>query len=162
MSITNLSVNVYLTLTSGVYLRRCCLGQLSEIPAGRKYWNSWSLEFCVGKQLNSYLGVLFAIGGKNQYGVSQIHDMKLCTYLDFSPFIIFSGHCHIQSMESDSSIIFADLTSQEKKSCDSTNLKNVGRESVQNMDVRNDFTNSNSKECVKPNKCGLSIELQED
>lgn len=116
----------------------------------------------MGKQLNSYLGVLFAIGGKNQYGVSQIHDMKLCTYLDFSPFIIFSGHCHIQSMESDSSIIFADLTSQEKKSCDSTNLKNVGRESVQNMDVRNDFTNSNSKECVKPNKCGLSIELQED
>ncbi|NWW60059.1 E2AK1 kinase, partial [Ifrita kowaldi] len=70
--------------------------------------------------------------------------------------------CRIQSMESDSSIIFADLTSQEKKSCDSTNLKNVGRESVQNMDVRNDFTNSNSRECVKPNKRELSIELQED
>lgn len=33
---------------------------------------------------------------------------------------------------------------------------------MQNMDVRNDFTNSNSKECVKPNKCELSIELQED
>ncbi|NXH93752.1 E2AK1 kinase, partial [Pachycephala philippinensis] len=71
-------------------------------------------------------------------------------------------HCHIQSVESGSSIIFADLTSQEKKSCDSTSLKNVGRESVQNMDVRNDFTNSNSKECVKPNKCEFSIELQED
>ncbi|NXK64150.1 E2AK1 kinase, partial [Sylvietta virens] len=66
-------------------------------------------------------------------------------------------HCHIQSVESDSSIIFADLTSQEKKSCDSTSLKNVRRESVQNMDVRNDFTNSNTK----LNKCELSIELQE-
>ncbi|NXT97718.1 E2AK1 kinase, partial [Buphagus erythrorhynchus] len=71
------------------------------------------------------------------------------------------GHCHIQSVESGSSIIFADLTSQEEKSCDSTSLKNVRRESVQNMDVRNDFTNSNSKECVKPDKCELSIELQE-
>ncbi|NXL70610.1 E2AK1 kinase, partial [Leptocoma aspasia] len=69
-------------------------------------------------------------------------------------------HYHIQSVESGSSIIFADLTSQEKKSCDSTSLKNVHRESVQNMDVRNDFTNSDSKECVKPNKCELSIELQ--
>ncbi|NWW05237.1 E2AK1 kinase, partial [Oreocharis arfaki] len=71
-------------------------------------------------------------------------------------------HCYIESVESGSSIIFADLTSQEKKSCDSTSLKNVGRESVQKMDVRNDFTNSNSRECVKPNKCELSIELQED
>ncbi|NXS15316.1 E2AK1 kinase, partial [Mystacornis crossleyi] len=71
-------------------------------------------------------------------------------------------HCHIQSVESDSSIVFADLTSQEKKSCDSTSLKNVGRESVQRMDVRNDFTNSSSTDCVKPNKCELSIELQED
>ncbi|NWV25043.1 E2AK1 kinase, partial [Origma solitaria] len=71
-------------------------------------------------------------------------------------------HCHIQSGESGSSIIFADLTSQEEKSCDCTSLKNVGKEPVQNMDVRNDFTDSNSKECVKPNKYGLSIELQED
>ncbi|NXY21817.1 E2AK1 kinase, partial [Atrichornis clamosus] len=71
-------------------------------------------------------------------------------------------HCHIQSVESGSSIIFADLSSQEKKSCDSTSLKNLGRESVQNMDVRNDFTNSNSTECVQSNKCGLSIELQEN
>ncbi|NWT63954.1 E2AK1 kinase, partial [Prunella himalayana] len=69
-------------------------------------------------------------------------------------------HYHIQSVESGSSIIFADLTSQEKKSCDSTSLKNVHRESVQNMDVRNDFTKSNSKECVKPNKGELSTELQ--
>ncbi|NWY76643.1 E2AK1 kinase, partial [Erithacus rubecula] len=70
-------------------------------------------------------------------------------------------HCHIQSVESGSSIIFADLTSQEEKSCDSTSLKNVHRQSVQNMDVRNDFTNSSSKECVKSDKCELSIELQE-
>ncbi|NWT56645.1 E2AK1 kinase, partial [Erythrocercus mccallii] len=72
-----------------------------------------------------------------------------------------NDHCHIQSVENDSSIIFADLTSQEKKSCDSTSLKNVHRESVQNMDVRNDFSNSDRKECVKPNKCELSIELQD-
>lgn len=78
-----------------------------------------------------------------------------------SLFVIFSDHCHIQSVESGSSIIFADLTSEEKKSCDSTSLKNVRRESVQNMDVRNDFSNSDSKECVKPNKCELSVDLQE-
>ncbi|NXR17810.1 E2AK1 kinase, partial [Cinclus mexicanus] len=72
-----------------------------------------------------------------------------------------NDHCHIQCVESGSSIIFADLTSQEEKSCDSTSLKNVCRESVQNMDVRNDFTNSNSKESVKPDKCELSTELQE-
>ncbi|NXS60303.1 E2AK1 kinase, partial [Brachypteracias leptosomus] len=71
-------------------------------------------------------------------------------------------HCHIQSVESGSSIIFADLTSQEKKSGDNTSLRNLGSGSVQNMDVRNDFTNSNSKECMKPNKCELSIELKED
>ncbi|KAF1485054.1 Eukaryotic translation initiation factor 2-alpha kinase 1, partial [Eudyptula minor novaehollandiae] len=78
--------------------------------------------------------------------------------------LLFAGndHCHIQSVESGSSIIFADLPSQEKKSCDSTSLRNLHSELVQNMDVRNDFTNSNSKECMKPNKCGLSIELQED
>ncbi|NXX19837.1 E2AK1 kinase, partial [Podargus strigoides] len=71
-------------------------------------------------------------------------------------------HCHIQSVESGSSIIFADLTSQEKKSCDGSNLGNLGSESVQNMDVRNDFTNSNSKECLKPKKCELSVEFQEE
>ncbi|NXW53288.1 E2AK1 kinase, partial [Eurystomus gularis] len=73
-----------------------------------------------------------------------------------------NDHCHIQSVESDSSIIFADLTSQEKKSCDNTSRRNLGSGSVQNMDVRNDFTNSDSKECMKPNKCELSIELKED
>ncbi|NXK92450.1 E2AK1 kinase, partial [Formicarius rufipectus] len=71
-------------------------------------------------------------------------------------------HCHIQSVESGSSIIFADLTSQDKKSCDSTSLRNVGGESVQNMDKKNDFTDSKGKECVKPNKCEFSIELPED
>ncbi|NXN35982.1 E2AK1 kinase, partial [Rhinoptilus africanus] len=73
-----------------------------------------------------------------------------------------NDRCHIQSVESDSSIIFADLTSQEKSSCDSTSLRNLDGELVQNMDVRNDFTNSNSKEHMKPNKCELSIGLQED
>ncbi|NXE61868.1 E2AK1 kinase, partial [Calcarius ornatus] len=84
-----------------------------------------------------------------------------CLHLTTSV-LLFSGddHCHIQSVESGSSIIFADITSEEQKSCDRTSLKNVNRESVQNMDVRNDFTNSNSKECEKPNKGELSIELQ--
>ncbi|NXS09388.1 E2AK1 kinase, partial [Neodrepanis coruscans] len=71
-------------------------------------------------------------------------------------------HYHNQNVESSSSIVFADLTSQEQKSCDSTSLGNLGSESVQNMDERNDFTNSNSEECVKPNNCELSRELQED
>ncbi|NXQ22992.1 E2AK1 kinase, partial [Peucedramus taeniatus] len=90
---------------------------------------------------------------------------SLCkTIMELQPLVLEqksgNDHCHIQSVESGSSIIFADLTSQEKKSCDSTSLKNAHRESVQNMDVRNDFTNSNSKECVKPNKGELSMELQ--
>ncbi|NXU90558.1 E2AK1 kinase, partial [Xiphorhynchus elegans] len=71
-------------------------------------------------------------------------------------------HCHIQSADSGSSIIFADLTSQDKKSCDSASLRSVGGESVQNMDEKNDFTNSSGKECVKPNKCEFSIDLPED
>ncbi|NWY63154.1 E2AK1 kinase, partial [Chionis minor] len=77
-------------------------------------------------------------------------------------FIIFSDRCRIQSVESGSSIIFADLTSQEKKSCDSTSRRNLDSELVQGMDVRNDFTNSNCREYVKPNKCELSVELHED
>ncbi|NXN09813.1 E2AK1 kinase, partial [Indicator maculatus] len=74
---------------------------------------------------------------------------------------ILCDHCHIQSVESGSSIIFADLTSQEKKSYDTTSLRN-GSELVQNMDIRNDFTNSSSKECMKPNKCEVSIALKKD
>nr|XP_027325105.2 eukaryotic translation initiation factor 2-alpha kinase 1 isoform X1 [Anas platyrhynchos] len=70
--------------------------------------------------------------------------------------------CHIQSVGSGSSIIFADLTSQEDKSHDSTCLRNLDSESVQNMDVKNDFTNSNSKECMKPNGCEFPLEVQED
>ncbi|XP_067162725.1 eukaryotic translation initiation factor 2-alpha kinase 1 isoform X1 [Apteryx mantelli] len=73
-----------------------------------------------------------------------------------------NDHCHIQSVQSDSSIIFADLASQEKESHDSTRLKNLDNESVQNMNVRSDFTNSNNKVYTKPNKCELSVELQED
>uniref|UniRef100_A0A8C9L846 Eukaryotic translation initiation factor 2-alpha kinase 1 n=1 Tax=Pavo cristatus TaxID=9049 RepID=A0A8C9L846_PAVCR len=74
-----------------------------------------------------------------------------------------NDHCHVQSVESGSSIIFADLTSQEEKCGDSTYLRNPDSESVQNMDVRNDFTSSNSMEiCMKPNRCELPIELQED
>ncbi|XP_048817185.1 eukaryotic translation initiation factor 2-alpha kinase 1 isoform X2 [Lagopus muta] len=74
-----------------------------------------------------------------------------------------NDHCHIQSVESGSSIIFADLTSQEGKSGDSTYLGNQDSELVQNMDVRNDFTNSNSKEIgMKPNRCESPVELQAD
>ncbi|XP_021267282.1 eukaryotic translation initiation factor 2-alpha kinase 1 isoform X2 [Numida meleagris] len=74
-----------------------------------------------------------------------------------------NDRCHIQSVESGSSIIFADLTSQEEKSGDSTYLRNLDSESGQNMDVRNDFTNSSSKEmCMKPNRYELPVELQED
>ncbi|NWH67909.1 E2AK1 kinase, partial [Geococcyx californianus] len=73
-----------------------------------------------------------------------------------------NDHHHIQSVESGSSIIFADLTSQEEKSCDTTSRRNLDSQLVQNMDVRNDFTNCNSKECMNSNKCELSMELQED
>ncbi|XP_010134681.1 PREDICTED: eukaryotic translation initiation factor 2-alpha kinase 1-like, partial [Buceros rhinoceros silvestris] len=73
-----------------------------------------------------------------------------------------NDRCHIQSVDSGSSIIFADLASQEEKSSDSTSLRNLGRESMQKMNVRNDFTNSNSQECMKPKKCELSIKLKED
>ncbi|NWS71399.1 E2AK1 kinase, partial [Crotophaga sulcirostris] len=100
--------------------------------------------------------------GNFQHGILQIDDIKLHTHFGFSPFIIFSDHCHIQSVESGSSIIFADLTSQEEKSCDSTSRRNLDSELVQNMDIRNDFTNGSSKECMNPNKCELSKELQED
>lgn len=66
-------------------------------------------------------------------------------------------------MESGSSIIFADLTSQEEKSGDGTYPRNQDSELVQNMDVRSDFTNSSSKEIrMKPNRCESPVELQED
>ncbi|NWI14314.1 E2AK1 kinase, partial [Crypturellus soui] len=72
-----------------------------------------------------------------------------------------NDHHHIQSVESDSSIIFADLTSQEKKSHDSTSLKNLNNESMPSMDEGNDFTSSSNKIYTKPDKCKLSAELQE-
>ncbi|XP_010149750.1 PREDICTED: eukaryotic translation initiation factor 2-alpha kinase 1, partial [Eurypyga helias] len=97
--------------------------------------------------------------------VQTVHP-KDKTIMDLQPLSLEqeSGnhYCHIQSVESSSSIIFADLTSQEKKSCDSTALRDLGSELVQNMDIRNDFTNGNSKECLQPNICELSMELQED
>ncbi|XP_019476180.1 eukaryotic translation initiation factor 2-alpha kinase 1 [Meleagris gallopavo] len=74
-----------------------------------------------------------------------------------------NDHCHTQSVESGSSIIFADLTSQEEKSGDGTYPRNQDSELVQNMDVRSDFTNSSSKEIrMKPNRCESPVELQED
>ncbi|KGL83150.1 Eukaryotic translation initiation factor 2-alpha kinase 1, partial [Tinamus guttatus] len=72
-----------------------------------------------------------------------------------------NDHRHIQSVESDSSIIFADLTSQEKKSRDCTSLKNLNNESMPSMDEGNDFTSSSNKIYTKPDKCKLSVELQE-
>ena len=132
-------------------------GSLGRVVPHEGPW-CWVPQMCL-----KLLSILtFVLANCPALQVSQIDGIKLCTYFDFSPFIIFSDRCHIQSVESGSSIIFADLTSQEKKSCDSTSLRNLGSESVQNMDVRNDFTNSNSKECMKPNKCELSVELQED
>ncbi|NXA38524.1 E2AK1 kinase, partial [Eudromia elegans] len=77
-------------------------------------------------------------------------------------FILFSDHCHLQSVESDSSIIFADLTSQERKSHDCTSFENVNNESVPSMDEGNDFTSSSSKIYAETDKCKLSVELQED
>ncbi|NXA52248.1 E2AK1 kinase, partial [Nothocercus julius] len=72
-----------------------------------------------------------------------------------------NDHRHIQSVESDSSIIFADLTSQEKKSHDCTNFKNLNDESVPSMDEGNDFTSSSNKIYTEPDKCKLSVELKE-
>ncbi|NXP02533.1 E2AK1 kinase, partial [Thinocorus orbignyianus] len=70
--------------------------------------------------------------------------------------------CRIQSVESDSSIVFADPASQEKESWDSTSLRSLDGELVQNMDIRDDFTSSNNKEHMKPNQSELPVELQED
>ncbi|NXI08072.1 E2AK1 kinase, partial [Irena cyanogastra] len=135
--------------------RRDCMKVLREVKvlAGLQHPN------IVGYH-TAWMEQVQAVHPKGKYS-------SLCkTIMELQPLVLeqksSNDHCHIQSVESGSSIIFADLTSQEKKSCDSTSLKNVHRESVQNMDVRNDFTNSNSKECVKPNKCELSIELQGD
>uniref|UniRef100_A0A8C5TKE4 Eukaryotic translation initiation factor 2-alpha kinase 1 n=1 Tax=Malurus cyaneus samueli TaxID=2593467 RepID=A0A8C5TKE4_9PASS len=132
--------------------RRDCMKVLREVKvlAGLQHPN------IVGYH-TAWMEQVQAVHPKGKYGKTIMELQPLSLEQENS-----NDHCHIQSVESGSSIIFADLTSQEKKSCDSTSLENVGRESVQNMDVRNDFTNSNSKECVKPNKCELSIELQGD
>lgn len=75
MSITNLRGNIF--LTSAVYLRHCCLNScpksllIEGIKSAGACTDSYViLEFYVGKQLNSYLGVLFAIVEKK---ISMVH-----------------------------------------------------------------------------------------
>ncbi|NWT04984.1 E2AK1 kinase, partial [Mionectes macconnelli] len=129
--------------------RRGCMKVLREVKvlAGLQHPN------IVGYH-TAWMEQVQAVHPKGKYSIL----FKSCLHLTTSVL----DHCHIQSVESGSSIIFADLTSEEEKSCDSTSLRNVGSESVQNIDERNDFTNRNSKECVKPKKCEFSIELPED
>ncbi|KAG6924564.1 eukaryotic translation initiation factor 2 alpha kinase 1 [Chelydra serpentina] len=56
-------------------------------------------------------------------------------------------------MESSSSIIFADLTSEEIKSFGYTFLENQDNKSVQHMDITKDFTSGDGEERIKTNKC---------
>ncbi|KFR10342.1 Eukaryotic translation initiation factor 2-alpha kinase 1, partial [Opisthocomus hoazin] len=135
--------------------RRDCMKVLREVKvlAGLQHHN------VVGYH-TAWMEYVQTVHPKGKYSISYK------TIMELQPLFLeqesSNDHCHIESVESGSSIIFADLTSQEEKSCDNTSLKNLGNESVQNMDVRNDFTNSNSEECMKPNKCELSVGLQED
>ncbi|NXP29504.1 E2AK1 kinase, partial [Scytalopus superciliaris] len=132
--------------------RRDCMKVLREVKvlAGLQHPN------IVGYH-TAWMEQVQAVHPKGKYSKTIMELLPLSLEQESS-----NDHCHIQSVESGSSIIFADLTSQDKKSCDSTSLKNVGGESVQNMDKRNDFTSSSGKDCVKPNKCEFSIELPED
>ncbi|NXD79871.1 E2AK1 kinase, partial [Halcyon senegalensis] len=129
--------------------RRDCMKVLREVKvlAGLQHPNIVGYHTAWMEQVQT-------VRPKGKY--STLHNS--CLHLASNP----HDRCHIQGVESGSSIIFADLTSQENKSCDSTSLRNLGSESVQNMDVRNDFTNMNSRECMKPNKSELSMELKED
>ncbi|XP_067407042.1 eukaryotic translation initiation factor 2-alpha kinase 1 isoform X2 [Emydura macquarii macquarii] len=61
--------------------------------------------------------------------------------------------CCIQNMESSSSIIFADLTSEEIKSFGYIFLENQEDKSVEHMDIMKDFTSGNGEESIKMNKC---------
>lgn len=69
--------------------------------------------------------------------------------------------CHIQNMESSSSIIFADLTSEEIKSFGNTFLENQDNKSVQHMDITKDFTSGDGEERIKMNKCEPLTDSQE-
>uniref|UniRef100_A0A7M4EEC2 Eukaryotic translation initiation factor 2-alpha kinase 1 n=1 Tax=Crocodylus porosus TaxID=8502 RepID=A0A7M4EEC2_CROPO len=67
--------------------------------------------------------------------------------------------CHSQCS---SSVIFAEPSSKEKKSREHTYLESPGDESVQYMDIRHDFTDGNSEDCLKMKKCEESMELREN
>ncbi|XP_074866291.1 eukaryotic translation initiation factor 2-alpha kinase 1 [Carettochelys insculpta] len=63
--------------------------------------------------------------------------------------------CHIQNTESSSSIIFADITSEESKSFGDTFLENQDDKSVQHMDITKDLTVGDDEESKKTNKSEL-------
>ncbi|XP_050822692.1 eukaryotic translation initiation factor 2-alpha kinase 1 [Gopherus flavomarginatus] len=69
--------------------------------------------------------------------------------------------CRIQNMESSSSIIFADLTSEDIKSFGYTFLENQDNKSVQHMDITKDFTSGDGEERIKMNKCEPLTDSQE-
>ncbi|EMP34978.1 Eukaryotic translation initiation factor 2-alpha kinase 1, partial [Chelonia mydas] len=69
--------------------------------------------------------------------------------------------CHIQNMESSSSIIFADYTSEEIKSSGYNFLENQDNKSVQHMDITKDFTSGDGEERIKTNKCEPLTDSQE-
>ncbi|XP_074821393.1 eukaryotic translation initiation factor 2-alpha kinase 1 isoform X5 [Natator depressus] len=69
--------------------------------------------------------------------------------------------CHIQNMESSSSIIFADYTSEEIKSSGYNFLENQDNKSVQHMDITKDFTSGDGEERIKTNKCEPFTDSQE-
>ncbi|XP_038275434.1 eukaryotic translation initiation factor 2-alpha kinase 1 isoform X4 [Dermochelys coriacea] len=69
--------------------------------------------------------------------------------------------CHIQNMESSSSIIFADYTSEEIKSSGYNFLENQDDKSMQHMDITKDFTHGDGEERIKTNKCEPLTDSQE-
>ncbi|XP_014379052.1 eukaryotic translation initiation factor 2-alpha kinase 1 [Alligator sinensis] len=69
------------------------------------------------------------------------------------------GGCHSQCS---SSVIFAESSSKEKKSCGHTYFESPGDESAQYMDISHDFTGGNSEDCLKMKKCEQRMELREN